>query len=578
MSGWMKNFAHNVSVFLRWELQDSELMQSVSHKVMGTTIAAYLIWHMVATLAWPQQFSPSLFLITLVMFVTAVLAWALLKNYYLLAQFVWFLGLTVSVITAYYFYQIPDILFLFGFFPLMSEVMLGIIPTVVFEGFLIVLAFMWNNFVFLPPLPSSFQLALVIISVVAAVLGWGILDNLISSIEAASYHYQEALRGLNEAREHRAEISVLLKDVNRANYQLENLNRMLIYARAQADEAREERDRFAMAVSHELRSPLNFIIGFSDLMVNSPETYAKITNWPHGLYDDIKEIYKSSTHLMSLINDILDMGKMDAQQMVLFKEKIDFAQVIEDVRQMVHSAVESKGLKLIIEVQPDIPLVYVDRTRIRQVLLNLVTNSLRFTRKGSITLRACMQSADILRVEVIDTGVGIAKGDQSKVFKEFRQVGNQTYQRGEGSGLGLSIGRRFIQMHGGDMGLESDLGAGSTFYFTLPIHQQVESLDGNNEAAEEIENPLIRRELNDEKIPSLLFLSRDAFSARVFAESMHGIKATLISDPGQLATTVLTAYPRSVIIDESLLGNTQVQNESTESQFEPARRGQRLSG
>jgi signal transduction histidine kinase/CheY-like chemotaxis protein len=403
-------------------------------------------------------------------------------------------------------------------------------------------------------------LAIVIITLFTTVLGWGILNNLISSIEAASYHYKEALHNLNEAREHRAEISVLLKDVNAANYQLENLNHMLIYARAQADEAREERDRFAMAVSHELRSPLNFIIGFSDLMVNSPETYAKITNWPHGLYDDIKEIYKSSNHLLSLINDILDMGKMDAQQMVLFKEKIDFSQVIEDVRQMVHSAVESKGLKLVIDVQPDMPLVYVDRTRIRQVLLNLVTNSLRFTRKGSITIQAEMASSEILKVKVLDTGVGIAKGDQSKVFQEFRQVGNQNWQRSEGSGLGLSIGRRFIQMHGGDMGLESELGKGSTFYFTLPIHQQVDSLDAEGETPEQVDDQRISKALSEDRLSVLLFLSRDAFSARVFAEGMQGVKATLMTDPNQLYATVVSIYPRSIIIDESLLGNTQVQN------------------
>ena len=260
---------------------------------------------------------------------------------------------------------------------------------------------------------------------------------------------------------------------------------------------------------------------------------------------------------MSLINDILDMGKMDAQQMVLFKEKIDFAQVIEDVRQMVHSAVESKGLKLVIEVQPDLPLVYLDRTRIRQVLLNLVTNSLRFTRKGSITLHAFMESEDLLKVEVIDTGVGIAKADQPKVFKEFRQVGNQTWQRSEGSGLGLSIGRRFIQMHGGDLGLESELGKGSTFYFTIPIHQQVDTLDVS-EGIEEIENS--KKDLTDEKSPSLLFLSSDAFSVRVFAESMQGSKATLITDPTQLYTAVASTYPRSVIIDEALATNIHVQN------------------
>jgi len=551
---------HEVAVFFRWESQDHELLQTISHRVMGTAIATYLVWHIIATLGWPQFFSPSLFLITLIMIVTAALAWISLANYYLLAQFIWFLGLTVAVILGYAFYHNADVLFLFAFFPLMSEAMLGMVPTAVVEALVITLAFTWNINPLLPPLSSSYQMALVVVTAVAMVLGWGILDNLISSVEAASYHYKEALLRLNEAREHRAEISVLLKDVNKANYQLENLNRMLIYARAQADEAREERDRFAMAVSHELRSPLNFIIGFSDLMVNSPETYAKVSDWPRGLYDDIKEIYKSSTHLMSLINDILDMGKMNAQQMILFKEKIDFALVIEDVRQMVHSAVESKGLKLFVEVQPDLPLVYVDRTRIRQVLLNLVTNALRFTRKGSITLRASLQSEDWLKVEVVDTGVGIAKNDQSKVFKEFRQVGNENWQRGEGSGLGLSIGQRFIQMHGGDMGLESELGKGSTFYFTLPVHQQVDSLDGLSEAPEGEEKLPEPADLNDEKTPLLLFLSHDAFSARVFAEMLKGTKVTLMTDPAQLYTAVASTYPRAVVVDEPLLNNADVRN------------------
>jgi len=358
-----------LAAFFRWEAKDRELLRSISHKVMGTTIGAYLVWHVIATLAWPQFFSPSLFLITLIMITTAALAWLLLDRYYLLAQVIWFVGLGTSVLLGYHFYQSPDTLFLFAFFPLMSEVMLGMVPTAVLEGLIVILAFTWNINTLLPRLLSTYQLAIVVVTLVSMILGWGILNNMTSSIEAASYHYKEALRSLNEAREHRAEISVLLKDVNKANYQLENLNRMLIYARAQADEAREERDRFAMAVSHELRSPLNFIIGFSDLMINSPETYAKLSDWPRGLYEDINEIYKSSTHLMSLINDILDMGKMDAQQMVLFKEKIDFAQVVEDVRQMVHSAVESKGLKLVIEVPKDLPLVYLDRTRIRQVCI-----------------------------------------------------------------------------------------------------------------------------------------------------------------------------------------------------------------
>jgi signal transduction histidine kinase/CheY-like chemotaxis protein len=549
MPSRFQKLIHSLSVFLHWESQDRELMQSISRKVMGTTIGTYLIWHIIATLVWPQVFSPSLYLVTLIMILTTVAAYYLLERIYLLAQVAWFAGLTAALITAFGFYQRPEILLGFAFLPFMGEVMLGMRPALVLDGFLALLTLAWSRIDFIVPFPTGYLVVIYLVLAASTALGWGIMDNLISSIEAASYHYREAVQRLNEAREHRAEISVLLKDVNRANYQLENLNRMLIYARAQADEAREERDRFAMAVSHELRSPLNFIIGFSDLMVNSPETYASITNWPAGLYDDIREIYKSSTHLMSLINDILDMGKMDAQQMVLFKEKIDFAVVIEDVRQMVHSAVESKGLKLIVDVQPDLPLVYVDRTRVRQVLLNLVTNSLRFTRKGSITMHAFMENPEFMRVEVADTGVGIAKEDQPKVFKEFRQVGNQTYQRGEGSGLGLSIGRRFIQMHGGDIGLESETGKGSTFYFTLPIHQQVDTF-GADDLEDKKESLTKQSQQGNDKAPTLLILTQDAFSARVFAENMHSNQVTLLTDPTQLFMAVASSYPRAVIIDE----------------------------
>lgn len=551
----LKTLSQAIAAFFMWESSDRELLQSISTKVMATTVGTYLTWHIIATLVWPQYFSPSIYLVTIELVATTVFTYLLLRRIYLLAQTVWFIGLVTTILTAYSIYGKPEILLTLCLLPIMAEVTLGIRPALILEGAICALVVAWGYLAFTRPLPFHYDWVIIFASAAATTLGWGISDNLVTSIDAASYHYREAIQRLNEAREHRAEISVLLKDVNKANYQLDRLNRMLIFSRAQAEEAREERNRFAMAVSHELRSPLNFIIGFSDLMVNSPETYAKITNWPHGLYDDIREIYKSSTHLMSLINDILDMGKMDAQQMTLFKEKIDFALIFEDVRQMVHSAVESKGLALNIEIQPDMPLVYVDRTRIRQVLLNLVTNSLRFTRKGSITLKTYLAKPDTLRVDVIDTGVGISKQDQSKVFKEFRQVGNQNWQREEGSGLGLSIGRRFIEMHGGEMGVESELGVGSTFYFTLPLKEQVEVLDEEGQKME----PAVTTGGADEKSPLLLLLAPDAFSARVFAEMIRDCKVTLMTNPAQLYQTVATTYPRAVIIDETMILNSEVQ-------------------
>ncbi len=552
----MKWTLRRLLALLRWETEDRELLQSVARKVMGTTLAVYAAWHIIGTLGWPEIFSPSLYLISAGMALVGILAMRLVGNYYLLAQLVWNIGLSAMLFLSFQFYHRPESLLLFIFLPIMSEVMMGLKPAIVLEAAIIILAVTWNRIGFLAPLPDPYPVVLILSSLASTALGWGISYNLVASIEASSHHYREAVQRLNEAREHRAEISVLLKDVNNANYQLDRMNLMLTYARGQADKAREERDRFALAVSHELRSPLNFIIGFSDLMVNSPETYDDPKAWPPGLYDDIQEIYKSSTHLMQLINDILDMGKMDAKQFTFFKEKIDFALIVEDVREMVQSAIHNKGLELRVELADGLPPVFVDRTRIRQVLLNLVTNSLRFTKQGSITIKAFKTSPELLRVEVIDTGTGIAKEDLTKVFHEFRQAGDENLRSGEGSGLGLSIGRRFVRLHSGEMGVESEPGKGSLFHFTVPFHQQ---LDDVNEisagAAFEPENK--PDEL--EKVPLLLMLTSDAFSARVFVKAIKGYKVTLLTDPLQLGGVVANTYPRAVIVDENLASHPAVQ-------------------
>jgi len=544
-------------MIIRWETEDRELLQSVAQKVMGTTLGVYLAWHIIATLVWPQVFSPSIYLITIFMALIGISAFRLLNNFYFLAQIVWNLGISAMIILAYCFYGQPQVLLLFCFLPIMAEVMMGIKPALVLEALIILIALTWNLIWVSHPIFDHYQVVLIIASMASTALGWGISYNLVASIEASSLHYREAMKRLNEAREHRAEISVLLKDVNNANYQLDRINLMLTYARGQADKAREERDRFALAVSHELRSPLNFIIGFSDLMVNSPETYDDLKSWPPGLYDDIKEIYKSSTHLMQLINDILDMGKMDAKQFTFFREKIKFSEIAEDVHEMVNTAVVNKGLELRIDIDPDLPPVFVDRTRIRQVLLNLVTNALRFTRQGSITIKAFSSTPDLLRVEVIDTGTGIAKEDLPKVFHEFRQVGDDNLRSGEGSGLGLSIGRRFVRLHNGEMGVESEPGRGSVFYFTVPFHQQIDDVHVIDQDST-FETSKIIPDFAPEKVPLLLMLAKDAFSARVFIKSIKGYKVTILTDPHQLASVVEKTYPRAVIVDDNLANHPDV--------------------
>lgn len=533
---------------LRWNSEDQEFYQNTSRRVILTTLFTYFCWHIIATLGWPGTFSPSLWLITMTMLAATLLSLAVMRRFFISGVVLWFLGLLAALLLSYRLYERPEILLLSALLPMFAEVMVGLRGTFLMDAGLITLFLSWGRLTGLPPLPEDYPTYLSLLTLAATVLGWGLSDNLISSMDAASYHYREAVQRLEEVREHRAEISKLLSEVNKANYQLDRLNRMLEYARAQAEEARVERDRFALAISHELRSPLNFIIGFSDLMVNSPETYAELKRWPKGLYEDIREIFNSSTHLMGLINDVLDMGKIDARQMELFREKLSIQEVFEEIEIMNRVAVEKKGLKLSVQVEAGLPPLFVDRTRVRQVLLNLVTNALRFTSRGGISLRASRKNQEMVLVEVVDTGTGISEEDAAKVFTEFRQAGQPNWQRTEGTGLGLSIARRFIELHGGEIGVHSHQGQGSTFFFTLPFHQALDDVRiiGAGPAGA---HPLPQL---DEKFPLLLILARDPLAASFFSEQVKQYNLTILTEPDQLAGTVRQMYPRAVIVDAAL--------------------------
>lgn len=536
-----------------------ELLRSNSRTAIITTGAVYLVFHFIATLFWPEMFSPSLWFVSTIVFTTIVISLALLNRVFLLAQVTWFGGLVTAVIFAFNTYQQPWILLFLALVPLMAEMILGLRGAAVVTFFLILLEANLANLPGILPLPAGFERVIIFSSLGLGGIGWGMSNNLISAIEAANYQYGVALERLEETRKHRAEISLLLKEQSRINYQLDRLNEMLQFARARAEEARDDRDRFAMAVSHEMRSPLNFIIGFSDLIVHSPDTYAPLETWPEGLYEDIEGIYRSSNHLLSLINDILDMGKIDAHQMALLRERVGLARIIAEVEKIVETTVEKKGLYLHVEVEKDLPEPYVDRTRIRQVLINLVTNALRFTTQGGVTIRACRFGEQLLRVEVSDTGSGIPNNELDKIFDEFHQGGNLNWQRGEGSGLGLSISRRFVELHGGKIRVESEIGKGSIFSFTLPVGEAVIEMGGDLSAGLHrltAERAARGREGNS---PLLLYLCACSSEANRLADSLPGYQVVLLNDPGDLSIVVPQLYPHALVIDEDFLDKEPVQ-------------------
>ncbi len=536
---------------------ERELLVSTSRSIISMVAVIYAIWHFVATLGWPEIFSPSLWSITIPMVVLVFTALKLLDRHYLRTHTIWLTGLMALIFLAYSIYQRPEALLLLVTLPLMAIVTLGFSGTFLVGGMILFMMIYLPMVFFLPPIPQGYRIGVILGSIFATLFGWGLSNNLFTAIDSSSFHFNEARKHLEETRHHRAEISRMLKELNQSNYQLERLNQMLQQARRRAEDARTDRDRFILAVSHELRSPLNFIIGFSDLMVNSPETYAHLDDWPPGLFDDAQEIYRSSNHLLELINDILDMGQIDARKMSLFREKASLTQIVDEVRKMVRGAFDQKGLTLLVAAEPDLPDVFIDCTRIRQVLLNLVNNGLRFTEKGSVTLGLQLEKNSIL-VSVADTGSGIAPDEIPKVFDDFRQVGVDSWRRREGSGLGLSISRRFVQLHGGELWLESELGKGTCFYFNIPLLEPTLKVESAFEG-EELDTPrgyyqrLLR---NRDQI--VLICSPDPLVGDIVQQWLDEYKIVVVDDPAMLPTHIQQSLPQAVLVDKVLVDSRQI--------------------
>lgn len=279
-------------------------------------------------------------------------------------------------------------------------------------------------------------------------------------------YYELANQRLEEARDRKAELEQALDDLAHTNVQLTRLNLLAQGLRQMAEDARTAKEEFVANVSHELRTPLNMIIGFSETILQSPQTYGD--HIPPQLLADLAVIHRNAEHLSALINDVLDLGQIDADQMALTKEHVRFTEIVEDAITAVRPLLEAKGLYLVKEVEEGLPPVFCDRTRIREVLLNLLSNAGRFTDQGGIRLTVCRQSNTLL-VSIADTGNGIATADLPKLFQPFQQLDRSIRRRHDGTGLGLSISKRFIELHGGQIWVESTVGIGTTFFFRLPL-------------------------------------------------------------------------------------------------------------
>jgi GAF domain-containing protein/HAMP domain-containing protein len=230
----------------------------------------------------------------------------------------------------------------------------------------------------------------------------------------------------------------------------------------QIEIASQHKTQFLANMSHELRTPLNAILGYAELLVDG--TYGQLADKPKGI---LERVERNGRHLLGLINDVLDLSKIEAGEMTLAVEEYSWGSLVRNVITATEPLASVKGLKLETDIAEGLPRGAGDARRLNQVLLNLVGNAIKFTDTGHVRIVA-RTSEDRFRISVIDTGPGIADEDQAKVFEKFQQIDNSSTRKKGGSGLGLSISRELVELHGGTITVASNLGQGSTFTIVLP--------------------------------------------------------------------------------------------------------------
>jgi signal transduction histidine kinase/DNA-binding response OmpR family regulator len=310
----------------------------------------------------------------------------------------------------------------------------------------------------------------------------------LASYTSVALDNANAYRQLNE---HEAEIRRLFEEAQQA--------------RAIAEEADAAKSAFLSTVSHELRTPLTSVLGFAKIIKKRledrifplvPQDDKKVVSTIQQVEDNLKVVVSEGERLTKLIDDVLDLAKIEAGKLEWHMENVTIEEIIDRATAATSSLFEQKGLRLEKVIAPGLPTVTGDQDRLIQVVINLISNAVKFTDAGTITCKAERRGGQIV-VSVSDTGVGIAPADQPKVFERFKQVGDTLTDKPKGTGLGLPICKEIVEHHGGRVWVESELGKGSTFSFSLPVHAEQLEL---GVASAPVELAAIIRQLRDQVV------------------------------------------------------------------------------
>jgi signal transduction histidine kinase len=293
----------------------------------------------------------------------------------------------------------------------------------------------------------------------ALLLGYAISASIVEPVRKIEEHLGQIASGDFSGKvavPNRDELGTLARNLNSMNEELNTLYEQL-------EAANRHKSEFLAHMSHELRTPLNAIIGFSEML---KEQYFGELNEKQMEY--AIDIHSSGKHLLSLINDILDLSKVEAGRMELDVAEFDLPMAIENALTLIKERAARHGIELALKIDEELDCFMGDERKFKQILVNLLTNAVKFTPEGGNISVAAGRNDGVVQISVADTGVGIAPEDQGRIFEEFRQARGDVTRKAEGTGLGLTLTRKFIELHGGKIWVKSELGKGSTFTFTLP--------------------------------------------------------------------------------------------------------------
>ena len=322
-----------------------------------------------------------------------------------------------------------------------------------------------------------------------------------------------------------------------AQEEVEAYSQSVLRAKEDVERASRFKDQFLSTMSHELRTPLNAVLGFSELLTDP--RYGPLTE-RQARY--VNHIHTSGQHLLRLINDILDLSKIEAGRLQLNIECVSVASAFAEVSESLSPLVEKSAHRLIQHVSPEL-LVHADATRFRQMLMNLLGNAIKFTPKGGKIELAAQQHGDMVRVEVRDSGPGIPREERERIFEAFHRM-RQSEKASEGTGLGLAITRRLVELHGGELDVQSEPGSGSCFYFTLPSACSPQKENGIYAAA------------NGSKAPAKVLIVEDDPTAAYLLESQltsAGYQVAICSRSQQAIEKAIEWQPSVITLDVVML-------------------------